>query len=297
MSPSLELPSLPLIKWVGGKRKLLPTLFEHVPNLDGLQSGQATFFEPFIGGAAFFMHLQAHCLAQGQRMRASINDFNPELYNLYCQVRDNPERLGAELSSGRYRLDKDAFLAIRAWDRDADWDTEKNALRRAARFLYLNKTAFNGVWRVNASGFFNVPYANPKVLNLPSAEVLNNYATLLKDVAITQGDFEAAVATAVAGDVVYFDPPYAPVSATASFTGYTKDGFDSGMQHRLAALLRSLSDRGIHWMLSNSDTPFTREVFGTIERSTLHTVQMARSINRNRDGRGKINEILVVSEN
>lgn len=291
----LPLPSGPLIKWVGGKRKLLPTLVEHLPNRKALLSGHARFFEPFVGGAALFMHLQAQSMASGHKMSAKINDFNPELANLYRQVRDNPEALAEELEHDVYALNGLAFAQIRAWDREDGWESPSNAIRRAARFLYLNKTAFNGIWRVNSKGYFNVPFGKYKTLALPSTQTLQGYARLLEGVEINCGDFEAAVSDAQPGDVVYFDPPYAPVSLTASFTGYTKDGFDAGMQYRLAALLRRLTAQGTHWMLSNSDTPFTREVFCSLEGSSTHIVQMARSINRNADGRGKVNEILVVS--
>lgn len=290
-----QTPSVPLIKWVGGKRKLLPELMAHLPNQKAVLSGRARYFEPFIGGAALFMHLQSLAKRQGGQLQATLNDFNPELVNLYRQVRDNPGDLAVELERECYVLGREAFGLVRAWDREAEWERPSNAIRRAARFLYLNRTAFNGVWRVNSKGHFNVPFGKYSFLRLPNRETLEGYAGLLKGVEIAQGDFQAAVASAKAGDVVYFDPPYAPVSATASFTGYTKDGFDAGMQHRLAALLEDLTNRGVSWMLSNSDTPFTREVFGGLSASALHTVQMARPINRNAQGRSKVNEILAVS--
>ena len=287
-------PETPLIKWVGGKRKLLPTLVEHLPNREAVLAGRARFFEPFLGGGALFLHLQARSLAAGHGLQAVLNDSSPELVNLYCQVRDRPDALARELKKESYSLNETAFRTVRAWDREPGWGAARHATRRAARFLYLNKTAFNGLWRVNRAGHFNVPYGAYARLTLPDAATLKGYARLLAGVELSCGDFAASVATAQAGDVVYFDPPYAPASATASFTAYTRAGFDAGMQERLAALLAELSERGVNWVLSNSDTPFARALFGDLEGATVHNVQMARSINRDAAGRGKVDELLVV---
>lgn len=279
----------PFVKWVGGKRQLLPDLLAHLPvSPEALASGQARYFEPFMGGGALFFALEEAGLA-----RAVLNDANPELTNLYRTVQAQPEALAERLTQAEFANDRAAFDAVRAWDRAPDW-AQRSALDRAARFVYLNRTGFNGLWRVNRQGCFNVPfgrYTNPGFPGLPA---LQDASRALGVAEIREGDFEAACADAAAGDLVYFDPPYAPVSLTASFVGYTKGGFDDGMQRRLAQVCADLGRRGVAWMLSNSDTPYTREVFGAIPGAVIHTVHAGRSINRDKDGRGKVCEILAV---
>lgn len=291
MSTMSESTGKPIIKWVGGKRKLIPELLDRIPNRKALESGEARYIEPFIGGGALFFRLRSLFPS----MPATINDFNPELANLYWVIQQAPDTLARELSEGGYEADPDVFRQIRALDRAERWPATCSDIKRAARFLYLNKTAFNGLWRVNAKGQFNVPYGHYKAVTLPDVALLRAYSVALNGAEILHGDFEDAVTgSAKTGDLVYFDPPYAPISETSAFTSYTKDGFGDDMQHRLASLLQRLSEQGTHWMLSNSDTPFTRDVFGKC--GTVHTVQMARSINSKGDGRGKVNEILVVSD-
>lgn len=281
----------PFIKWVGGKRQLMPDLLQHLPVASSdLQSGKARFFEPFIGGGALFFALQEAGLAS-----AVLNDANPELVNLYRTVQAHPDALADRLESGEFANDKAVFEAIRSWDRQEDWE-KRSELDRAARFIYLNRVSFNGLWRVNSKGFFNVPfgkYANP---GFPSRQVLKDASAALAVATIRQGDFQAACADVRAGDLVYFDPPYAPVSLTANFVGYTQGGFDDTMQKRLAQACEDLSQRGVAWMLSNSDTPYTREVFGAIKGAKVHTVYAGRSVNRDKAGRGKVSEILVVGK-
>ena len=281
----------PFIKWVGGKRQLMPDLLRLLPvPVSQLNAAQGCFFEPFIGGGALFFALHEQGLT-----RAVLNDANPELVNLYRTVQTQAGALADRLASLEFANDKAAFEAVRGWDRQADWG-QRSELDRAARFIYLNRTSFNGLWRVNSKGFFNVPfgkYANP---GFPSRQVLEEAAQALSVATLRQGDFQAACADAKAGDLVYFDPPYAPVSLTANFVGYTKGGFDDTMQQRLAQTCSELSQRGVSWMLSNSDTPYTREVFGAIPGAQLHTVYAGRSVNRDKNGRGKVSEIVVVGQ-
>ncbi len=279
----------PFLKWVGGKRQLMPALLQHLPvDLPEFCAGQGTFFEPFIGGGALFFALQEQGVS-----RAVINDFNPELVNLYQVVQQDAAALSARLEDPLFANDLNAFLAVRAWDKQDDW-AARTALDRAARFVYLNRTAFNGLWRVNSKGQFNVPFGRYNNPGIPSLDTLQQAQQALTGVSILNGDFEVACSTAKAGDLVYFDPPYAPVSATSSFVGYTLKGFDDGMQKRLAGVCEGLTQRGVGWMLSNSDTPYTQEVFGSLSGARLEIVQAGRSINRDAGGRGKVNEILVV---
>lgn len=279
----------PFVKWVGGKRKLVPDLLSNLPvSASSLASGQCRYFEPFLGGGALFFALQEMGLG-----KAFLNDFNPELTNLYRVVQQDAPALARHLESDTFANTPEAFAAIRAWDRQDDWP-KRSDLDRAARFIYLNRTAFNGLWRVNRKGHFNTPFGRYKNPGIPSLEVLTQAQQALSIATLTTGDFQDSLAPARAGDFVYFDPPYAPVSATANFVGYTGQGFDDAMQRRLADTCRDLTRRQIAWMLSNSDTPYTREVFGEIEGAQVITVQAPRAINRDAAGRGKVNEVLVV---
>lgn len=264
----------PFLKWAGGKTRLLGVLSELLP--DDIE----TYHEPFLGGASLFFHL-----AQRGRFRhAVLNDLNPEVANCYRVVRDFASELVEQLTA--LRVSKDIFEELRGIE-----PTSLSPVRRAARMIYLNKTAFNGLYRVNQRGRFNVPwgdYKNPKVVDeenlLACSYVLNGATTLL------DGDFVAAVGQAAPGDVVYFDPPYVPLSRTASFKNYTKDGFTLNDQQRLAICVRDLASKGVLVLLSNSDTPTVRELYAGFE---IHVVKMRRNISSKGDGRGPVDEVIV----
>lgn len=266
----------PFLKWAGGKARLSNWLSELLP--EDIQ----TYHEPFLGGGALFFHL-----AQQRRFRhAVLNDCNPELVNCYRVVRDFTSELVEQL--GALEVSKAVFTELRGVDPQS-----LSPVRRAARMIYLNKTAFNGLYRVNRQGRFNVPwgsYANPKVVdesNLRACSYILNGPTTLLD-----GDFVAAVRDAREGDVVYFDPPYVPLSATSSFKSYTKDGFTVNDQQRLAICFRELAARGVLALVSNSDTPLIRELY---EGFDLQVVQMRRNINSKGNGRGLVNEVVVLN--
>lgn len=279
----------PIVKWVGGKRQLLPELLNHLPvSPSALRSGRSRYFEAFVGGGALFFALQEQGLAH-----AVLNDFNPELTNLYRVVQSDASKLSDRLESSDFENTPENFERVRGWDRQGDWP-QRSVLDRAARFVFLNRTAFNGLWRVNSKGYFNTPYGRYAKPGIPSRQILLDAQAALSVATILTGDFEAALESTEPGDFVYFDPPYAPVSATANFVGYTQKGFDDGMQRRLADVCQALTDRGVAWMLSNSDVPYTRQVFGQIADVTVHTVQAARAINRDGAGRGKVSELLVI---
>lgn len=266
----------PIIKWVGGKTQLLPELSRMIPVTRG------TYFEPFIGGAAPFLHFSG----TGRYQRAVINDLNPELTNLYTMVRDYPEDLMIYLDVYRDTVDwntSDQFYRVRE-------DTPVSKLGSAARFVYLNKTCFNGLYRVNRQGKFNVPfgrYPNPKLYD---RETLMGCSAALQSCEIRTGSFRDATLGAQPGDVVYFDPPYVPVSKTSSFTAYAGE-FGPEEQAMLAQHFRELVSSGVACVLSNSDAPLVRELYQDFE---LHTVGARRSINSDATKRGKINEIVVV---
>ena len=263
----------PFLKWAGGKGKLLPELLPRVPREFG------RYFEPFIGGAAVFLALRGRGLAND----ASLSDANPRLVDTYSAVRDDVEAVIARL--GEFVNEEAVYYAIRAQRHD-----ELSSTDRVARIIYLNKTCYNGLYRENRDGAFNVPfgrYARPRICD---ATNLRAAARALAGVLIECRDFEEALMGAVAGDFVYLDPPYDPVSRTASFTAYHAAGFGEEHQRRLAAVFRALAGRGVQLMLSNSDTPLIRELyqgFGFTE------VLAARAINSKGERRGKVTELLI----
>lgn len=248
----------PFVKWVGGKRQLMPEIVVRMPqDLVGGSGFAGNYFEPFVGGGAVFFELES----RGVR-RAELNDFNPELANLYRVVRDNPKGLLREmaaLGSGTVRAEYDA---IRAWDRDAEAFASRSEEQRAARFAFLNRTAFNGLWRVNASGFHNVPFGDYKAPGFPDEALLTECSRALSSAEVSTGDFAEAVKSAGEGDFVYFDPPYFPLNATSSFASYTSAGFGAAEQLRLAEVCEELTAKGVRWMLSNSSAKAAVDLFG-----------------------------------
>lgn len=237
------------------------------------------YFEPFIGGGALFFELQPD--------NAYISDMNEELINLYSTVRDNVYKLIHDLS--KHEITKEYFLKIRNLDR-----TEKflnlSSIERASRFIYLNRTCFNGMYRVNSKGEFNVPFGNYKNPRIIDENNLLNCSELLKKTEIKCADFSEILNKVQKGDFVYFDPPYVPLNETSSFTSYTKDGFDIDMQFKLRDVCDELDSMGVKFMLSNSDTKLVNDLYENYE---IKKVFASRQINANADGRGKITEVLV----
>ena len=269
----LEKETYPIVKWVGGKRQLMFELLKNMPK------SYNRYFEPFIGGGALFFELQPE--------NAYISDMNEELINLYSVVRDNVYDLILDLS--KHEVSKEYFLEIRNIDRTKKYNKLTN-VQRASRFIYLNRTCFNGLYRVNSQGQFNVPfgyYKNPRILD---ADNLLNCSELLKKTEIICADFSEILNKVKKGDFVYFDPPYVPLNETSSFTSYTKDGFNIDMQFKLKEVCDELDSMGVMFMLSNSDTKFVNELYANYE---VKKVFASRQINANVDGRGKITEVLV----
>lgn len=267
----------PLVKWAGGKRQLLPHIHAALP-----ADAPRRFYEPFIGGGAVLFSLEP--------ARARVNDLNGELINLYKVVRDGVDELIAELAG--YPNETEFFYALRAADRDAQRFAALSPVERAARTLYLNRTCYNGLYRVNAAGQFNAPfgrYKNPTICDEGTLRAVHRYFAD-NDVAFSQGDFAAAVAEAREGDFVYFDPPYDPVNVTSSFTGYQKGGFDRTEQERLKEVCDDLDRRGVKFLLSNSATDFIRELYADYE---VGIVGATRAINSVGSRRGKVDEVLV----
>ena len=269
----LKSETYPIVKWVGGKRQLMFELIKNMPK------SYNRYFEPFIGGGALFFELQPE--------QAYISDMNEELINLYSVVRDNVDELIKDLS--KHEVSKEYFLEIRNIDRTEQY-TELSDVERASRFIYLNRTCFNGMYRVNSQGQFNVPfghYKNPRIIDENN---LLNCSELLKKTEIKCADFSEILTKVKKGDLVYFDPPYVPLNETSSFTSYTKDGFDINMQFKLRDVCDELDNKGVKFMLSNSDTKLVNELYVNYE---IKKVFASRQINANADGRGKITEVLV----
>lgn len=267
----------PFLKWAGGKSQLLGDILPVLP------ARIRTYYEPFIGGGAVFF-----ALANARRFeRAVIADRNPALIEVYKCVRDEVAGVIRALTRHQaHATDGDYYYRIRA-----EGTQDLSAVERAARIIFLNKTCYNGLYRVNRRGEFNVPfgrYARPRVLN---EEALESASAALQDVEIAESDFEMVAHRAVRGDAVYFDPPYHPVSATASFTAYSSVAFGVPEHERLARAYRSCVRRGVSAVLSNSDCDLTRELYAGLD---VRTVAASRAINSVAQKRGRVSEILVV---
>jgi DNA adenine methylase len=263
----------PFLKWAGGKRQLLPELLARFP------SSCETYFEPFVGSGAMFFALSAR---RGFR-RAVLSDRNRDLIAAYQGVRDRVEEVIGALRS--LPVGRETFYRLRAQDPDALDSSE-----RAARLIYLNRTCYNGLYRVNRAGRFNVPfgrYEGPRVLDAPN---LRAVSAALQGVEIVCADFGAATARARRGDALYFDPPYVPLSPTSRFTSYDSAPFGVDEQVRLASLMIDLARRGVFALLSNAGSEEARALYGSLP---VDRVSARRAINSRADRRGPVAEILV----
>lgn len=275
----------PFIKWAGGKGQLLPELTRRLPAHFG------RYHEPFVGGGALFFHLYNQGLIPDG---ARLSDYNPELIRCYKAVRDQPQTLIELLQEHeQHRTSQEYFLEIRSWDRRPDF-TQRSDVERAARTIFLNRTCYNGLYRLNQKGQFNAPfghYKNPLICDPDNIWAAHQ---ALRQVELGVGDFADVLHEAEPGDFVYFDPPYVPLSLTASFTSYTAQSFGPNDQRRLAEVFSALAQRGIHVMLSNSETPLSRELY--MPAASHHaTVYASRKINCDGLKRGFVEELIVCS--
>jgi DNA adenine methylase len=267
---------IPVVKWVGGKRQLLEAIQKHVPKRFN------TYYEPFVGGGAVLFELQPK--------KAIVNDINSELINLYQVIKKNVDALITDL--GKHQNDAGYFYHIRELDRDKQKYHSLTPVEKASRLIYLNKTCYNGLFRVNRAGEFNTPfgaYKNPKIVNAVALKAVSAYFNR-SDITLCNIDFETVLQTAQKGDFVYLDPPYDPVSDTASFTGYDKGGFGRREQLRLKQVCDELTQRKVQFLLSNSATPFIKELYCSY---SIEIIQAKRAINSDPDKRGAIDEVLV----
>ena len=269
----------PFVKWAGSKRQLLPTLEEHLPK--EYKNGLNLYYEPFLGGGSLLFALQPK--------KAVINDINTELINCYRVIKDSVDELIDELRKHEY--EKNHFYAIRDWDRNKNYQ-EKTPVQRASRTIFLNKTCFNGLHRVNGQGQFNVPfgkYKNPLILDKNNLLAVNQYLNN-NEIVILNLDFQEAVKDAKRGDFIYLDPPYDPVSQSAKFTKYDKTGFGREEQIRLKKTFDDLNSRGCYVLMSNAYTDFIVDLYKDYKQTQ---VTASRAINSKADKRGDVYEILV----
>lgn len=285
----------PFLKWAGGKRKLLPELLKYVPETFG------DYHEPFLGGGALFFEL-----ASSGRMRlhdAFLSDSNEQLMKVYEAVRNRlPELLGQlEFLQSKYTEGpREFYLNIK---QKFNKSRAENHVFDRAMFVFLNKTCFNGLYRLNKSGEFNVPWGKRENVVICDEKNLTACFKVLKDFAILPpsgvpgwndySDFSNAIKEIQTGDFVYLDPPYLPLTATSNFTGYTSEGFTVVDQIRLRDCARTLLDKSAHVLLSNSAAPAIRELYSDEKYFRIHEVDAARSINSDGGGRGKIKEFII----
>jgi len=265
----------PVLKWVGGKGRLLPELLARLP-----QAFEA-YHEPFVGGGALFFALAG----AGRLDRVILSDANAALIDVYLALRDDVAGVITALHAHRY--ERDHYYRVRAQQPEA-----LTLAERAARVIYLNKTCYNGLYRENRAGQFNVPfgrYANPTICDEPN---LRAVANMLRGVDIARRRFDTVLDYAKKGDFVYFDPPYVPLSPTANFTTYDRAGFGPADQTHLRDVFAELGQRGVRAMLSNSDTPLVRELYAGFR---VEQVYAARAVNSKANGRGKVAEVIVLS--
>ena len=271
----------PFVKWVGGKRQLLRQFRElglYPP--EDFNPMTNTYYEPFVGGGAVFFDLLPK--------NAELSDLNNELVTTYNVIKNNVDGLIQSLQKHIY--DKEYYLEVRAKKIDDLSDVEV-----ASRFIFLNRTGFNGLYRVNKSGQFNVPfgrYNNPVICD---EDNLRRVSDALQDVTITHHDYKNVLKTAKSGDFIYLDPPYYPINATSSFTSYTAEGFLEKEQTELRDTFVKLHKKGCFVMLSNSDTPFINDLYSGLDGITINKITAGRAINSKASGRGKITEVLVTN--
>jgi len=271
----------PFLKWAGGKRQLLAEIKKYLPS----DINKYTYFEPFLGAGAVFFDLQ--------QKKAVINDFNEQLIITYNAVKENIDELIVLLKKYQKKNDEDNFYKIRNIDRDQEKFFKLSNVEKAARLIFLNKTCFNGLYRVNSQGFFNVPYGkykNPAICEEIVLRQISDYLNSNK-IEILNCDFENAVAKAGKKSFVYFDPPYHSPDKT-NFTSYQAGRFDENEQERLRDVVIKLTNRGAKCLLSNSDTDYIRKLYKNAYFKII-PIQAKRAINSDSAGRGNVSEVLI----
>lgn len=271
----------PLLKWAGGKRHIAELLAGFLPT--DWRSGK--YYEPFIGGGAMFLHLHP--------VQAHLSDLNPRLVGFYRFVKDSPKalldginRLHGEFESAGTGRKSEVFYEMRSRFNESD----PRDIESASLLYALNKLCFNGLYRENSKGMFNVPFGHKKRFPPVNESDFLAVSRLLSAAELSTSDFSVAVENAVPGDFVYFDPPYIPINMTSSFTAYSSAGFGTEHQRRLAELMQALAERGVRAMCSNSDSVLTREVYSSLH---VDVIQAPRMVSASSDGRKLVNELVI----
>lgn len=269
---------VPVVKWAGGKRQIIDHIERYIPKKF------TTYFEPFLGGGAVLFSLQPK--------KAVVCDINSELINLYEVIKTDVEELIKDLQ--QHRNEEQYFYEIRELDRDKEKYLQLSPIQRASRIVYLNKTCYNGLFRVNKAGEFNAPfgnYKNPNIVNEITLRAVSSYFNKAQ-ITFLCTDFEEALKSVKKGSFIYLDPPYDPVSDTSSFTGYDKGGFNREEQVRLKETCDQLNRKGAKFLLSNSATDFIKNLY---REYRIEIIQAKRPINSKADKRGEIDEVLVMN--
>lgn len=284
LQPPVTIPT-PFLKWAGGKRALINQILNHVP--EDIEK----YYEPFLGAGSLLFSLPPE-------LPKFVSDFNSELISVYAAIRDDVDGVLRELR--KLSNTKETYLEIRAWDRSPKF-SQRTIASRAARFIFLNKCGYNGLYRVNSLGQYNVPYGNPKNVDFIAEGNLRAVSAFLNakgkrgalTTRISSGDYREIVRNASGyGSLVYFDPPYHPTSATSNFTSYSSSGFDETNQIELRDEILRLTEAGVRVLHSNSDTDFIRSLFKE-KIFTLNEVTVRRAIAAKSSSRGVINELLI----
>lgn len=273
----------PLLKWAGGKRHIAEELLSSFP----VDWNKGTYIEPFIGGGAMFLFLAPE--------KAIIADLNIRLFGFYSHIKSSPEEvfngifeIAKDFNEIELEKKKDFYLDLRSKYNSSAVDS----LESAVLLFSINKLCFNGLYRENSKGFFNVPFGQKKIFPALDKQEFESASELLAKATILNSDFEGTISHAVQGDFVYLDPPYIPIDATASFTSYHADGFGLPDQERLAQKMLELKDAGINAMCSNSDTPLTRDIYGSLNQKTI---QAPRMVSAKASGRGSVSELVITN--
>jgi len=276
----LASPPKPFVKWAGGKRQLIPQIEKHLPDKF------SSYFEPFLGGGALLFHI----LYENQNLKGYVSDLNSDLVLAYITIRDKLDDLLKSLqkhSDNYFSNSKSYYYSIRE-------STPKNQVDKVSRLLFLNRTCFNGLYRVNSKGKFNVPlgrYSNPNIVQEENLKYVNQFLNQNK-ITIKCQDFSSTVESVKKGDFVYFDPPYQPVSKTANFTSYTNSNFTFNDLKRLAKVSNQLAKRGVNVLLSNSSSKQVLDLFATTDWEIVE-IKANRAINSDSHKRTGHSELLI----
>lgn len=273
----------PILKWAGGKRQLLSQIEKYFPKK------MTAYYEPFIGGGAVLFHLQPK--------NAVINDYNKDLINCYITIKENLEELILELKQYQDKNNSEDFYKIRAVDRTEEYNKWTN-VQKTARMIYLNRTCYNGLFRLNSSGQFNSPfggYKNPVICNEPLLRAMNKYFND-NNITFKTGDFYDACKDAPEGSFIYLDPPYDQFEEQTNFVGYTEIGFSRKDQERLKNMCDELIAKKCYVVISNSKTKFIQQLFSEKTKYSIKTVNARRNINSDSKKRGEIEEVLIIGK-